>query len=222
MIRRPPRSTRKESSAASDVYKRQDNNLQYLINNVSGVLLAEVDPTAQSAVNLTNANLQQRRVILGNMSGACQGLTRLNEEQPTAGFTNNGVTTACERISSMNTEASRTTSYERTQQIERRGYRLTGDGDYKKRKSTGRQIGLGVLQGLGNSAGLLAGTYFQGRQVSDNIPYQEQYIYNQMDQQYAYNWYQQNATPFTYPGYNNPYFLPQLGGYSGGYSFGTP
>ncbi|WP_460366217.1 hypothetical protein, partial [Staphylococcus aureus] len=30
MIRRPPRSTRKESSAASDVYKRQDL-LQYLI-----------------------------------------------------------------------------------------------------------------------------------------------------------------------------------------------
>ena len=26
MIRRPPRSTRKESSAASDVYKRQDQN----------------------------------------------------------------------------------------------------------------------------------------------------------------------------------------------------
>ena len=30
MIRRPPRSTRKESSAASDVYKRQDSNRIYI------------------------------------------------------------------------------------------------------------------------------------------------------------------------------------------------
>ena len=36
MIRRPPRSTRKESSAASDVYKRQDPyRVEYLQHHIS-------------------------------------------------------------------------------------------------------------------------------------------------------------------------------------------
>ncbi|GAB5785418.1 hypothetical protein JMUB7526_28730 [Staphylococcus aureus] len=34
MIRRPPRSTRKESSAASDVYKRQGQERLKEINNI--------------------------------------------------------------------------------------------------------------------------------------------------------------------------------------------
>ncbi|WP_460366185.1 hypothetical protein, partial [Staphylococcus aureus] len=35
MIRRPPRSTRKESSAASDVYKRQDLDRVSIVGAVS-------------------------------------------------------------------------------------------------------------------------------------------------------------------------------------------
>ncbi|CZR83267.1 hypothetical protein CDFC105_43990 [Clostridioides difficile] len=34
MMRRPPRSTRKESSAASDVYKRQTNNISNIYTNI--------------------------------------------------------------------------------------------------------------------------------------------------------------------------------------------
>ena len=36
MIRRPPRSTRKESSAASDVYKRQDNEVDIAMTKLFG------------------------------------------------------------------------------------------------------------------------------------------------------------------------------------------
>lgn len=203
----------------------QDGNdsVFYLVEKVGDVtnkLLAEIDPRTIASSNLTDASLQQRRVILGNMSGACQGLTRLNSEQPSQGFSSSAITSACARIASMNTAASETTAFERTQRIERRGYRLDGEGNYRKRKSTGSQLGLGVLRGLGTSAPMLAGTYFQGRQLTDSIPFQEQYIYNQMDQQYAYNWFQQNAQPnYFYPGMQSPYFMPQLGGYSGGYNF---
>ena len=42
MIRRPPRSTRKESSAASDVYKRQANNdIKMRLNGVNGITITE-------------------------------------------------------------------------------------------------------------------------------------------------------------------------------------
>lgn len=219
-------------------YKTEDNDIKisgcnadldgnpaidYLVADVNGIsnaLLAEYDPNKIQNYNLANASLQQRRTILGNMNGACQGLTRLNTEKPNQGFSSPAITAVCGRVVSMNTEASITTAYERGQRIESRGYRLTGDGNYKKKKSTGSQIGLGVLQGLGNSAGTLVGTFAQGRILNDSLPYQERYIYNQMDQQYAYNWYQQNAQPnYFYPGMNNPYYLPQFGGYSGGYNF---
>eukprot|EP00826_Nyctotherus_ovalis_P018156 TRINITY_DN15410_c0_g1_i7.p1 TRINITY_DN15410_c0_g1~~TRINITY_DN15410_c0_g1_i7.p1 ORF type:complete len:150 (-),score=43.18 TRINITY_DN15410_c0_g1_i7:98-526(-) len=44
MIRRPPRSTRKESSAASDVYKRQeeDKDLETLITKMSGATITDL------------------------------------------------------------------------------------------------------------------------------------------------------------------------------------
>ncbi len=201
----------------------EDGAIDYLlgsVNQVNKVLLAEYNPENVRKNDLANATIQQRRIILGNMDGACQGLNRLNGEKPDQGFSSPAITSVCARVVSMKTEANKTTAYERTQRIESRGYRLTGDGNYKKKKSTGSQIGLGVLQGLGNSAGTLVGTYFQGKQLNDSIPYQERYIYNQMDQQYAYNWYQQNAQPnYFYPGMNNAYYLPQFSGYSGGYNF---
>lgn len=217
--------TRNVTTAQCGIEDRNDS-ISYVmelagdVGSVTTKLLAELDPATIANSDLSNASLSQRRIILGNMNGACQGLTRLNGENPNKGFSSNAIVSACSRIASMETDASKTTSYERGQQIERRGYTLSGDGNYRKKKSTSSQIGLGVLQGIGNSAGLLAGTYFQGRQLRDGIPFQEQYIYNQMDQQYAYDWYQQNAQPnYFYPGMNNPYYLPQLGGYSGGYNF---
>ncbi len=197
--------------------------VEYLVddvNNVTQALFAEYDP---SSINLGNASLQERRLILGNMSGACQGLTRLNTERPNDGFNANGIEQACQSITSMNTTASTVTAHERGSRIRSRGYRLNSDGDYERRRSTGSMIGAGILRGLGNSAPLLAGTYFQGRMVTDNIPYQERAIYNQLEQQYAYQWYSENA-PFNYfgtPGFNNPYYLPQFTGYSAGYNFNT-
>ncbi len=153
-----------------------------------------------------------------------RNLNRLNEEQPNQGFSSPAIQEACGRISSMNTAANRTTSFERDETIRSRGYELNSDGDFSRRPSSGTQIGLGMLRGLGTSAPMLAGTFFQGRQLSDSIPFREQYIYNQMDQQYAFNWWQQNA-PFNYfaapGGFNNPYYLPQIGNTSSGFNFNT-
>ena len=42
MIRRPPRSTRKESSAASDVYKRQDTDPGSGLKRVYATVMAQV------------------------------------------------------------------------------------------------------------------------------------------------------------------------------------
>ena len=56
MIRRPPRSTRKESSAASDVYKRQSNNREKDSNKVmkflqiAGYKVIPVNPTSINSV----------------------------------------------------------------------------------------------------------------------------------------------------------------------------
>ena len=48
MIRRPPRSTRKESSAASDVYKRQAMNPVIKFTTLFGLLAVELAVTLNS------------------------------------------------------------------------------------------------------------------------------------------------------------------------------
>ncbi|WP_460366153.1 hypothetical protein [Staphylococcus aureus] len=45
MIRRPPRSTRKESSAASDVYKRQPDALAGRIEDCDSTCLLYTSPS---------------------------------------------------------------------------------------------------------------------------------------------------------------------------------
>ena len=53
MIRRPPRSTLDRSSAASDVYKRQDvNNLQLSLNVPSGINIGGLNGKFFSSVAL--------------------------------------------------------------------------------------------------------------------------------------------------------------------------
>ena len=81
MLRRPPRSTRKESSAASDVYQRQDAEVAFSDVRLS-VLLDEITDrfkpmAASQQVFLhvdcqplcVHANLQQMKELFGNLIG---------------------------------------------------------------------------------------------------------------------------------------------------------
>ena len=59
MIRRPPRSTRKESSAASDVYKRQvieerDIEKNYLLEDKEQDVMQEQEKVKQSQILVKN------------------------------------------------------------------------------------------------------------------------------------------------------------------------
>ena len=46
MIRRPPRSTRKESSAASDVYKRQEGSYVNIKTKGKSIIMEPAEPVA--------------------------------------------------------------------------------------------------------------------------------------------------------------------------------
>ena len=54
MIRRPPRSTRKESSAASDVYKRQS---QYIAPPATNIQPENMNDSGRVLPNVTNGEM---------------------------------------------------------------------------------------------------------------------------------------------------------------------
>ena len=62
MIRRPPRSTRKESSAASDVYKRQEQLMLFEKDN----LAVNVDKSLENLDINPQDTLQILKNIVGN------------------------------------------------------------------------------------------------------------------------------------------------------------
>ena len=68
MIRRPPRSTRKESSAASDVYKRQVEKkfTQIELYNAKEVFLTSASSFIMPIVQIDDQNINQG--LVGNIS----------------------------------------------------------------------------------------------------------------------------------------------------------
>ncbi|WP_460366055.1 hypothetical protein, partial [Staphylococcus aureus] len=62
MIRRPPRSTRKESSAASDVYKRQDTKFKKVKLSIFDITNVAVVPIKNNACSINS---------IGNFCNTC-------------------------------------------------------------------------------------------------------------------------------------------------------
>eukprot|EP00826_Nyctotherus_ovalis_P027804 TRINITY_DN2177_c0_g1_i1.p1 TRINITY_DN2177_c0_g1~~TRINITY_DN2177_c0_g1_i1.p1 ORF type:complete len:122 (-),score=29.46 TRINITY_DN2177_c0_g1_i1:22-366(-) len=73
MLRRPPRSTRKESSAASDVYKRQVNNM-----------------SPKECENFLQFCTGCRRVPAGGFKGLNEGANRITPFKITPGSSDRG------------------------------------------------------------------------------------------------------------------------------------
>lgn len=201
-----------------------DQSVDYLIGSVGPVvstLLAETDPETIARADIGTPSIAKRRIILGNMKGACLGLSRLNNEDSSRNFTGNGIAYACERITSMNTAAKASTDIERIAVMERKGQYIDTQGRIRRPNSTGKDIGLGMLRGASSSAGDLFGTYIQGRALSDSLPGQEQYWKSVKYNQYAQNWWMTN-TPmfpsFPYMGGYSPYYGSPAN-YSSGFDF---
>lgn len=202
-------------------------SVDYLIaqvGSVTNLLLAETDAAVNARADLNNASLAERRVILGNMNGACLGLQRMQSENAESNMTGNGISQACERIASMQSAAQQTTPTERSARLERSGRYVDTEGRVRRNPSTGRDIALGALRGLGTSGPDLLGTYFQGRAISDSAPYQYQYYTGMKLNAYAQNWWQTN-TPmfpsFPYGMGNVAPFYGTTGGYTSGFNFNT-
>tara|TARA_R110000868_G_scaffold64597_2_gene194039 strand:+ start:5561 stop:7930 length:2370 start_codon:yes stop_codon:yes gene_type:complete len=202
-----------------------DTSVDYLIaqvGSVTNLLLAETDPDVNARADLNNATVAQRRVILGHMNGACQGLQRMQSEDSASNMTGNGVSEACARISSMQSAAKQTTTSERIATIERSGRYVDTEGRIRKNRSTAGDIGLGALRGLASSGPDLLGTHFQGMAIRDSVPYQYQYYTGMKLNAYAQNWWQTNTPMFpSFPYMGGLPYYGAPGGYSTGFDWNT-
>lgn len=214
----------------SDQFKSQDvsidssciagNNvsqIDYLVLDIADAtsrLLGETDPDAQKRRNLTEANRAERRIILGHMQGACQGIESLKSESKFADLGAPAIQSACNRIARMRESAEETTQSERVAKIEKGNQYIDAEGRIRRRNSTAADIGIGAIRGLPVAVNTMATPFFSGMALKTSLPAQENYWKAVKFNDYASNWWMNNS-PLGFP--SMPYaYSPYYGVGAGG------